>query len=160
MGAVHQQYFISFPYRAHRMRTVLRATVEGMNENENSANPVPVTPAQPEPAGTTPATETAAEPQPLGAAKTPFKDRVLGARAVVGVAAATLLIGGLGGGAIGWALGDHDRPRHGDHGFAKYGPGGHGGPNWPGQSDRGQRPSSPQDPDATEQPDPTDSTNG
>lgn len=77
--------------------------------------PTPTRPPTPPPTPPQGEPETHAQPAPV---KPRLRDRVLGMRAVAGVALATLVLGGLGGAAIGAAAGD-DSPgeRQGDHGF-------------------------------------------
>lgn len=110
-----------------------------MSESDSStldpATPVPP-PAQP----TSPV-----EPAYTGPAQPRFVDRVLGMRAVIAVALASLIIGGL----SGFLLGEHTNG--GDDGFGRGGPGGFPGgqglrggpPAQPGQQQFGQGPATP-----------------
>jgi hypothetical protein len=100
----------AIPIPVHSRPTGIPVRVDLMTENQT---PQPPPPTQVEPVVITPAP------------KTPFKDRVLGMRAVAGVAAASLILGGAGGAALG-VIGSGSDDRTAFRG----GPGGmFGGPN-------------------------------
>ena len=106
-------------------------------------------PAQPpEPAPTYDETQRLQQPQPQGppayqsqqpAAGPRFRDRLWGLRAVIAVALASVILGGLGGAAIA-RVGDHEEGRDGRFGPGQGRFGGPGGPGMPpGHMRRWQR---------------------
>lgn len=79
-------------------------------ESAAAAPPAPPLPPMPPSAGGGPTDEPSVPARPR------LRDRVLGMRAVAGVALATLVLGGLGGAAIGAVAGDDSREGRREHG--------------------------------------------
>jgi hypothetical protein len=74
------------------------------------------------------------EPASAPVLKTRWRDRAWSFRAMIAVAVASVLVGGVAGGAVVAAAGnDNER----DHGYFRMGPGGPGGPMGPGWRGRG-----------------------
>ena len=99
-----------------------------MTDKTNEPDPTPAdeTPADPAPAP-------APQPAPLAEPKTRWRDRAFGFRGVLAVALASLILGGVGGAAIGVvASGDGDRHGPGRMEFRDGDRPTHGGPGMPG----------------------------
>jgi hypothetical protein len=112
----------------HSVTTACLCTLPGMSESDHTStlDPQAPAPASAQPAPPAPAAHDPHHP-PYAAPQQPrFVDRVLGMRAVIAVALAALIIGGL----SGFLLGEHTG---GDDRFGRGGPGGFPG----GQGFRG-----------------------
>ena len=106
---------------------------------ESPTPPGPPLPPRPPHAGDDAPTESS------GPVKPRLLDRVLGMRAVAGVALATLILGGLGGAAIGAAAADDSGDGgRGEHGFGGRLEGGPDGRPEPGQQDQLPAPTTPE----------------
>ena len=103
-----------------------------VSDSPEDGIPTTQTPAvgQPEvapPAATVPA---ATAPAPAPILKTRWRDRAWSFRAMIAVAAASLVVGGIAGGVIVGAASDDDHGNHGNHRMGRWGPGAGMPPGW------------------------------